>query len=29
MRSTGFQKISYIALLVVLFGVSSGWLGGV
>ncbi len=28
MRSTGFQKIAYLALLVVLFGVSSGWLGG-
>lgn len=28
MRSTGFQKIAYIALVVVLLGVSSGWLGG-
>ena len=28
MRSTGFQKVSYVALVVILFGVSSGWLGG-
>ncbi len=28
MRSTGFQKISYVVLIVVLFGVTSGWLGG-
>ena len=28
MRSTGFQKVSYVALVVILLGVSSGWLGG-
>lgn len=28
MAGTALQKIAYILLLVVLFGVSSGWLGG-
>lgn len=28
MSGTGLQKIAYVALLVVLFGVASGWLGG-
>ncbi len=27
-QETDLQKISYIALLVLLFGVASGWLGG-
>lgn len=28
MGSTGIQKAAYVALIVVLFGVASGWLGG-
>lgn len=28
MAPTGIQKAAYIALIVVLFGVASGWLGG-
>ncbi len=28
MSPTGLQKIAYAALLVLLFGVASGWLGG-
>lgn len=28
MAPNGIQKAAYIALIVVLFGVSSGWLGG-
>ncbi|TCS67574.1 hypothetical protein EDD52_101676 [Primorskyibacter sedentarius] len=28
MTGTAFQKIAYVLLIVVLFGVSSGWLGG-
>jgi len=28
MSARGLQKVSYILLLIVLFGVSSGWLGG-
>ena len=28
MASSGIQKAAYIALIVVLFGVASGWLGG-
>lgn len=28
MSGAGLQKISYILLLVLLFGVSSGWIGG-
>lgn len=28
MTGSGLQKVSYVLLLVVLFGVSSGWLGG-
>jgi hypothetical protein len=28
MSATGLQKIAYALLLVVLFGVSTGWLGG-
>ncbi len=29
MAPTGLQKAAYIALIVVLFGVASGWLGGI
>jgi hypothetical protein len=28
MAPTPFQKITYVALIVLLFGVSTGWLGG-
>ena len=28
MTGTGLQKFAYAALIVLLFGVSSGWLGG-
>lgn len=28
MSPTGLQKTAYVALVVLLFGVSSGWLGG-
>lgn len=28
MRPKTFQKVSYVALIVLLFGVSTGWLGG-
>lgn len=28
MAPTGIQKAAYVALIVVLFGVASGWLGG-
>ncbi len=28
MTPTRFQKIAYVALIVVMFGVTSGWLGG-
>jgi hypothetical protein len=28
MASTGVKKTAYVALIVVLFGVASGWLGG-
>lgn len=28
MSPTGLQKIAYAALLILLFGVASGWLGG-
>lgn len=28
MSSTGLQKFAYVALIVLLFGVTSGWLGG-
>jgi len=28
MSRTGLQKIAYTALLVLLFGVATGWLGG-
>lgn len=28
MASSGIQKAAYIALIIVLFGVASGWLGG-
>lgn len=28
MKTKGVQKIAYTALLVVLFGITSGWLGG-
>jgi hypothetical protein len=28
MSRTGLQKFAYIALLVLLFGVTTGWLGG-
>ena len=28
MSQTGIQKIAYAALVVVLFGVATGWLGG-
>lgn len=28
MSRTGLQKIAYAALLVLLFGVATGWLGG-
>lgn len=28
MASNSFQKIAYIALIVLLFGVTTGWLGG-
>ena len=28
MSGTGVQKIAYAALIVLLFGVTSGWLGG-
>jgi len=28
MSGAGLQKVSYVLLLVVLFGVTSGWLGG-
>ena len=28
MAPTGFQKIAYVALIVLLLGISSGWLGG-
>jgi hypothetical protein len=28
MASSGIQKAAYIALIVVLFGTASGWLGG-
>lgn len=28
MSRTGLQKIAYVALLVLLFGVATGWLGG-
>lgn len=28
MSQTGVQKIAYVALLVLLFGVCTGWLGG-
>ena len=28
MASTGIQKAAYVALIVVLFGTASGWLGG-
>lgn len=28
MSGAGLQKVSYVLLLVVLFGVASGWLGG-
>lgn len=28
MGSTGIQKAAYIALIVMMFGVASGWLGG-
>jgi len=28
MAPSGYQKVAYIALIVLLFGVTSGWLGG-
>jgi len=28
MSRTGLQKFAYVALLVLLFGVATGWLGG-
>lgn len=28
MSQTGLQKIAYVALLIVMFGVATGWLGG-
>lgn len=28
MASTGVKKTAYVALIIVLFGVTSGWLGG-
>ena len=28
MTPSGYQKVAYVALIVLLFGVSSGWLGG-
>tara|TARA_R110002094_G_scaffold206657_1_gene177237 strand:- start:135 stop:365 length:231 start_codon:yes stop_codon:yes gene_type:complete len=28
MAPSGFQKVAFVALIVVLFGVTSGWLGG-
>jgi hypothetical protein len=28
MSGAGLQKVSYVLLLVLLFGVTSGWLGG-
>lgn len=28
MSQTGVQKLAYVALIVLLFGVSTGWLGG-
>jgi hypothetical protein len=28
MSGTGLQKVSYILLIVLLFGVTTGWLGG-
>lgn len=28
MAPSGIQKVAYVALIVVLFGVASGWLGG-
>ena len=28
MASSGIQKVAFVALIVILFGVASGWLGG-
>ena len=28
MKRTGLEKTAYVALIVLLFGVTSGWLGG-
>lgn len=28
MSGTGLQKVAYVLLIVLLFGVTSGWLGG-
>lgn len=28
MSASGLQKITYVALLIVLFGTATGWLGG-